>query len=114
MSTDRGERPATTGVLHKVLNNNVVIAIEPSGRERVLMGRGIGFQLKPDSGIDPAKIEKTFILDEAAASDHARRLLAEVPYTVIDAVTSAVDEAERMLGRDLGRRISLAVIDHVH
>jgi beta-glucoside operon transcriptional antiterminator len=114
MSTDRGERPALPGVLHKVLNNNVVIAIEPSGRERVLMGRGIGFQLKPDSGIDPAKIEKTFILDEAADSDHARRLLAEVPYTVIDAVTSAVDEAERMLGRDLGRRISLAVIDHVH
>jgi len=114
MSTDRGERPATMGVLHKAVNKNVVIAIEPSGRERVLMGRGIGFQLKPESGVDPAKIEKTFILDEGTDGDHARRLLTDVPYSVIEAVTAAVDDAERMLGRDLGRRISLAVIDHVH
>lgn len=49
--------------VHKVLNNNVVIQIDASGRERVLIGRGIGFQLKPTDSVDPARIEKTFILD---------------------------------------------------
>jgi len=99
--------------VHKVLNNNVVISIDESGLERVLMGRGLGFQLLPNDTIDPAKVEKTFVLDQGSDAAHARQLLASVPYPVIEAVTTAVDEAERTLGRSLGRRLPLAVIDHI-
>lgn len=100
--------------VHRVLNNNVVIAVDESGRERVLMGRGLGFQLKPDDVIDPAKVEKTFILDGGAQGERERRLLVDVPYATIEAVSRAVDEAERMLGRHLDRHLTIAVIDHVH
>jgi beta-glucoside operon transcriptional antiterminator len=113
MAADRGAARSKTGVAHKVLNNNVVISIDHSGRERVLMGRGLGFQLKVHDAVDPAKIEKTFVLDEGAEGDRARQLLTDVPYAIVEAVTIAVDEAERMLGRDLGRRLPLAVIDHI-
>ena len=99
--------------MHKVLNNNVVISIDASGQERVLMGRGLGFQLLPSDTIDPAKVEKTFVLDQGSDAAHARQLLASVPYPVIEAVTTAVDEAERTLGRSLGRRLPLAIIDHI-
>jgi beta-glucoside operon transcriptional antiterminator len=105
--------PARRLVAHKVLNNNVLISIDEHGRERVLMGRGIGFQLKPDDGIDPAKVEKTFVLDAGADGDRERRMLVDVPYPVIEAVTRAVDDAERALQRSLGRRLTLAVIEHV-
>ena len=98
---------------HKVLNNNVVIAIDESGHERVLMGRGLGFGLRADDPIDPGKVEKTFILDPGAQGERERRLLVDVPYPVIEAVTRAVDEAERMLGHHLGRHLTIAVIDHV-
>ncbi len=100
--------------VHKVLNNNVVIAIDESGRERVLMGRGLGFQLKPDDVIDPAKVEKTFILDSGAQGDRERRLLTDVPYPIVEAVTRAVDAGERRLGRTLGRHFTVAVIDHIN
>ena len=99
--------------MYKVLNNNVVISIDESGQERVLMGRGLGFQLLPNDTIDPAKVEKTFILDQGSDADHARQLLASVPYPVIEAVMTAVDAAERSLGRSLGRRLPLAIIDHI-
>ncbi|WP_137843293.1 PRD domain-containing protein [Microbacterium sp. 2FI] len=113
MTADEGAGRRSARAAHKVLNNNVVISVDESGRERVLMGRGIGFQLKPEDHLDPARIEKTFILEDGAEGDRARRLLTDVPYPIVEAVTAAVDEAERMLGRDLGRRILLAVIDHV-
>ncbi len=100
-------------VAHKVLNNNVVISIDDQGRERVLMGRGLGFQLKASDAIDPARVEKTFVLDQSGDPEHARRILTDVPYPVIEAVSAAVDGAERQLGRDLGRRLLIAVIDHV-
>ncbi|MCT9819708.1 PRD domain-containing protein [Microbacterium sp. W1N] len=104
---------AVRAPVHKVLNNNVVIAIDESGRERVLMGRGIGFQLKPADIVDPAKVEKTFILDPGADGENELRLLNDVPYPVVEAVSRAVDGAERGLGRSLGRRFTIAVLDHV-
>jgi len=99
--------------VHKVLNNNVVISLDEQGRERVLMGRGLGFQLKPTDSLDPAKVEKTFILDAGEDGERERRMLTDTPYPIIEAVSRAVDQAERTLGHHLGRRLTVAVIDHV-
>ena len=99
--------------MHKVPNNNVVIQVDESGRERVLTGRGIGFQLKPADAVDPAKVEKTFILDEGEAGERELRMLDDIPYPVIESVTRATDAAERSLGRALGRGFALAVLDHL-
>lgn len=99
--------------LYKVLNNNVVISVDERGRERVLMGRGVGFQLKATGIIDANQVEKTFVLDQASDQEHAVRVLAYAPYPIVEAVGAAVDGAERQLGRDLGRRLLIAVIDHI-
>lgn len=108
----RGDATPVTSA-HKVLNNNVVISVDESGRERVLMGRGLGFGLKPTDAIDPARVEKTFILDTGGGGENELRLLSEVPYAVLEAVSRAVDGAERSLGRALGRGFMIAVIDHI-
>jgi beta-glucoside operon transcriptional antiterminator len=113
MARERDGARASGAGAHKVLNNNVVISIDESGQERVLMGRGLGFQLHPTDVIDPTRVEKTFVLDQGSDGEHARQLLTDVPYPVIEAVMSSVDEAERALGRTLGRRLTLAVIDHI-
>ena len=113
MATERSAARAPGAGAHKVLNNNVVISIDDAGQERVLMGRGLGFQLQPTDTIDPAKVEKTFVLDKGSDGEHARQLLTDVPYPVIEAVMSSIDEAERTLGRTLGRRLTMAVIDHI-
>jgi beta-glucoside operon transcriptional antiterminator len=113
MATDRNVARAPGAGAHKVLNNNVVISIDESGLERVLMGRGLGFQLAPHDTIDMTKVEKTFVLDKSSDSDHARQLLTDVPYPIIEAVMVAAEEAERTLGRSLGRRFTIAIIDHI-
>ncbi|WP_159500636.1 PRD domain-containing protein [Microbacterium sp. 18062] len=114
MVADRPSADPGHVVVHKVLNNNVVITIDEQGRERVLMGRGLGFQLKPDDPIEPEKVEKTFVLRDGADGERERQMLTDIPYPVIEAVGRAVDDAERMLGRALGRRLAVPVIDHIH
>lgn len=109
-----GDVSLPPGGVQKLLNNNVVVAIDGDGRERVLMGRGIGFQLKHDGRVDPSKVEKTFVLEQGSDTAHAQKLLTDAPYALVQAVLHAVDHAERELGRDLGRRLPLAVIDHVN
>jgi len=98
---------------HKVLNNNVVISVDGLGRERVLMGRGLGFQLKPEDPIDYTKVEKTFVLDAGLDRAHIQAVLSATSYEVVEAVAEGVEAAERSLGRDLGRHIIVAVMDHI-
>ena len=43
----------------QIINNNVISALDPNGREAVLMGKGIGFHAKRGK-IDHSMIEKFF------------------------------------------------------
>ncbi len=72
-----GDVSLPPGGVQKLLNNNVVVAIDGDGRERVLMGRGIGFQLKHDGRVDPSKVEKTFVLEQGSDTAHAQKLLTD-------------------------------------
>lgn len=46
----------------KILNNNVVVVIDDQQREKVVMGRGIGFQKRPGERINSSGIEKEYAL----------------------------------------------------
>ena len=43
--------------VEKVLNNNLVISVLEQNREIILMGRGIGFGLKPGMGFQTAEMK---------------------------------------------------------
>lgn len=47
--------------IERVINNNVISALDDQGREIVAMGRGIGFQKKSGQEIKAAQVEKIFI-----------------------------------------------------
>ena len=44
-------------IVEKVINNNVVTAMDETNQEVVLMGKGIGFQAKTGAVIAKEKIE---------------------------------------------------------
>ncbi|GAB2471590.1 transcriptional antiterminator LicT [Xylanimonas ulmi] len=77
------------------------------------MGRGLAFGLKPGDAIDHTKVAKTFVLARGEQGEHDLRVLTRAPYRLVAAVTAAIDEAERALGRALGRHLPLAVVDHL-
>lgn len=101
------------GVVYKVLNNNLIITIDLAGRELVLMGRGLGWHLKPHDPIDYTRVEKTYVLDQDTDAVRAQQVLTEAPFAVVQAVTNAVEEAAQTLGKDLSRTLPVAIIDHV-
>ena len=47
-------------VIDKIINNNIVSAFDEKGLEVVIMGRGIGFQMKRGQEVPAEKIEKVF------------------------------------------------------
>ncbi|MGY2574540.1 BglG family transcription antiterminator LicT [Vibrio sp. C8] len=101
----------------KVLNNNVLISTDDNQREVVVMGRGIGFQMKPSDEIPEDKIEKIFILaksDDDNIDNRYRELLENIPLELLAATEQIVELAENTLTGELHPSIRISLADHIH
>lgn len=63
----------------KVINNNVVSAMDDSGQEHILMGKGIGFQKKARDLVNQKLVEKRFSLDHQEEAGGMENLFAALP-----------------------------------
>ena len=75
--------------IEKVLNNNVVVALDENGAETVLMGRGLGFGRRAGDEAPPDKVEKRFTLHSDQLSDRFQQLITSV--TLPDHISAAVN-----------------------
>ncbi len=97
-----------------VINNNVIVAINERHQERILTGKGIGFQMKKGNSVDPAKIEKEYYLKSKNISGKLYALLAQTPEIYMEITSQIIKRAENVLGKSLDESIYLNLIDHVN
>ncbi|MER6712522.1 PRD domain-containing protein [Streptomyces sp. NPDC000877] len=97
----------------KVFNNNVVLGVDEHGAETVLMGRGIGFQVKPGEVVDADRAERRFVAKTMPA-ERLAALAAEIPLGVIEVMEEVVAAARGRLGERISEHILLPLADHVH
>ena len=100
--------------MDKIINNNIVSAIEADGKEVVIMGRGLGFGMKPGKEIPEGKIEKVFRLDSQNSTDKFKELLANLPLEHIQASTEIINYAKSVLNRRLNQSIYITLTDHIN
>lgn len=101
-------------VVRRVLNNNVIQAVDDKGKQYVLMGRGIGHRTGPGVPVAERLIEQTFISE---GGHHGLQRLAEfVNDTPLDQLLVA-GEAVALAHRDLGitpsQSLLLPLADHL-
>lgn len=61
-------------LIEKIINNNIVSAVDSKGREVVVMGRGLGFGMKPGRQIQENKIEKVFRIKSQTLAEQFKDL----------------------------------------
>ena len=61
-------------VIDKIINNNIVSAFDEKGLEVVIMGRGIGFQMKRGQEVPAEKIEKVFRIKSQSIAEQLKDL----------------------------------------
>ncbi len=96
----------------KIINNNVISAIDESGREIVVMGKGLGFKKKSGDPIDASLIEKVFSLPQENVGAY-EQIVRDMPYERIKIAQKAVSLASKRLGKDLNRNIYITLTDHL-
>jgi len=66
--------------------------LDPAGKERVIMGKGVGYRKKPGDILDEENVEKTFILSAEKDSSHFLELAQEIiPYEYMNGIHGYCD-----------------------
>lgn len=98
----------------KAINNNVVSCVDSSGRELVVMGRGLGFRSKPGDVLTADMVEKVFRMTSHEEVTRFKDLLSRLPAELLELCSQIIDHANHVLGRRLSESIYLTLTDHVH
>lgn len=98
----------------KVLNNNVIIALNEEAEEVILMGSGLGFQMKIDSNVLTEKVEKVFKLENKIEQAQLEKLLSEIPEDIISIAYEVTRYAKKKLNKALNDSAFITIADHLH
>lgn len=98
--------------IEKVLNNNVAQVHDHKGKQFVVMGRGLAFQKKIGEDIEPASIEKKYILQ--STENNFAEIYDELSSEEIDVVSEIIQLAEEDLNQEFQGNLFVTLGDHIH
>lgn len=98
----------------KVLNNNLALSRDDSGREVIVKGRGITFQKRKGQEIDNSKIEKIFVADSPQKRKQIETYLTSIPEEYFDFVEEFVERIKEKGELKLNASIYFTLSDHIH
>lgn len=100
--------------IQRIINNNVVSALDERGKEIVAMGKGIGFQKKNGQEIPEIGVEKIFRLESPTVLEHFKELIANMPLACVQVSDEIINYAKTVLPQKLSQSVYLTLTDHIN
>lgn len=97
----------------KVINNNVVSALDKDAEEVVIMGKGIGFHAKPGQIVEEEKVEKIFRLEDEKSAGQFAELMKRLPVEYLKVSDEIITYAKNDMKLELNPSIYLTLTDHI-
>lgn len=97
----------------KVINNNIVSAVDDKNEEVILMGKGLGFHTKAGQQICTERVEKVFRLNDESAKGRFEELLKQMPLEHIQLSVKIIDYAKQVLKNRMNPNIYITLTDHI-
>ena len=97
----------------KVLNNSLVLSADDDNNEAIVMGKGIGFNSKVGDVLEPAAIEKVYVVQNSQKGRDYLRLIETTPEEHIEIVQMILAEANRQLNGRINEQIFFTLADHI-
>ncbi|MDE5412389.1 glucose PTS transporter transcription antiterminator GlcT [Alkalihalobacterium chitinilyticum] len=99
--------------IKKVLNNNVVIALNTINEEMIIIGKGLGFGKKQGDLIDQQNIDQLFQLVNEQQQEEYKQLLLQIDDSIMETINDAIVLISRRLDQKLNEHIHIALTDHI-
>lgn len=100
-------------IIHKILNNNVVIVIGKDKQEKIVCGKGIAFRKKSGDTLEESAINKVFVL-ENESKGHMQEILKDIPLEYITITNDIMEYATLVLGKTFTNYLFIALCDHIY
>ena len=94
----------------KQINNNAALAVDGSGKELIVLGRGVGFPKMPYELTDLSRVERTFY----DVNPNYFGIAADLPRPVILASADIAERAEIELDCELNPNLPFTLADHLN
>lgn len=100
--------------IDKIINNNVVCVINGDGREKIVMGKGIGFSKKIGDEVEVHKIEKIFVLSNQDQTHKFIELVNEIPLQYMFLADDIINYAKSIIGKKMDDYVYIGLVDHIY
>lgn len=94
----------------KTLNNNIVLAADCTGKEKVLFGTGIGFKKKQGDVIDESLISKVFMSQEEGMCNQN---IEDLNPEILNVSAKIIEVGENLLNQKFGSGLLFSLTDHL-
>ncbi|WP_233553516.1 CAT RNA binding domain-containing protein [Lactobacillus sp. ESL0228] len=97
----------------KVLNNSLILALDRSGNECILMGKGIGYHKAIGCPIQKKEIQKVFVLTDNKKLKEFVKLANNIPDQYLNVVKEIIDFAASQYQIKVRDYLYLSLADHI-
>ncbi len=98
----------------KRINNNVVIALDDYGKEQILTGKGIGFQMPQGEDVDETRVEKIFTLMDSTANQRLQELFKTIPIEHVSLAEDIIAYARIHVSNPINENVIVSLCDHIY
>lgn len=103
---------ATGMTVQKILNNNLILATDETGREQIVMGKGLRFFCQVGQALPAEHVQKVFVLQDDAARRYMQ-LLQDVPPETAEALEEALQWTREQFPGRLNDQLFVTLFDHL-
>ena len=99
--------------IKKVINNNILCAVDEKGREMIVTGRGLGFKRKVGERIDSGLVEKIYHMEGKAEQRKLRELCEQIPMEHLRLTQDLIEYIRGQLATALNESLLITLADHI-
>ena len=99
--------------IKKIINNNILCAVDEKGNELIVTGRGIGFQRHRGETIDSALIERTYRMEEKTGQRKLRELVEKIPIERLSLTEGLIEHITSQIPQKLNESLLITMADHI-
>lgn len=97
----------------KIINNNIVSALDDNNEEIIVMGKGLGFRVKSGHPIAEDKIEKIFRLNNQSETGKFQELLQAMPMEHFEISVEIIEYTKSVINKKMNPNIYITLTDHI-
>ena len=97
----------------RVINNNILCAVDEDGSEIIVTGRGIGYQRKTGERVDESRVEKVYRMVDKIKQQRLRELIEQIPLEHLELTQTLVDHIRSELRQPLNESLLITMADHI-